>query len=74
MELLVLIAVIILAVGLLILALLTTEMLAEGGWVVLAIDAMVGVLLLFVTNLFLSPPIPITIVTIPIYAIGGVAG
>jgi hypothetical protein len=74
MKLLVLIVVIILAVGLLILALLTTEMLAEGGLVVLAINAVVGVLLLFGTNLFLSPPIPINIVTILICAIGGVAG
>src|SRR5215212_6308530 len=74
MELLVLIVVIILAVGLLILALLTTEMLAEGMWVGLTINAVVGVLLLFVTNLLLSPPIPINIITILICAIGGVIG
>jgi hypothetical protein len=74
MELLVLIVVIILAVGLLILALLTTEMLTEGMWVGLTINAVVGVLLLFVTNLLLSPPIPINIITILICAIGGVIG
>jgi len=32
------------------------------------------VLLLFLTNLFLSPPIPINIITILICAIGGVVG
>jgi hypothetical protein len=74
MELLVLIVVIILAVGLLILVLLTTEMLTEGMWVGLAINAVLGVLLLFVTNLLLSPPVPINIITILICAIGGVIG
>src|SRR5215216_4182539 len=34
----------------------------------------VGVLLLFLTNLFLSPPIPISIITVLICAIGGVVG
>jgi hypothetical protein len=74
MELIVLIVVIIAAVALLLLALSTTEMLAEGGWVGLAINAVVGVLLLFLTNLFVSPPIPINIITLLICAIGGVAG
>jgi|SRR5215208_4266989 len=74
MELLVLIVVVILAVGLMILGSLTTEMLAEGGLVGLAINAVVGVLLLFLTNLFLSPPIPINIITLLICAIGGVVG
>ena len=40
----------------------------------LAINAVVGVLLLFLTNLFLSPPIPINIITVLIGAIGGVVG
>ena len=71
---LVLIVVVILAVGLMILGSLTTEMLAEGGLVGLAINAVVGVLLLFLTNLFLSPPIPINIITLLICAIGGVVG
>ena len=35
----------------------------------LAINAVVGVLLLFLTNLFLSPPIPINIITVLICAI-----
>jgi hypothetical protein len=74
MELLVLIVVVILVVALLILALLTTEIALEGGLVGLAINAVVGVLLLFVTNLFLSPPIPINLITILICAIGGVVG
>jgi len=72
--LIVLIVVVLLAVGLVILALLTTEMLAEGGLVVLAINAVIGVLLLFLTNLFLSPPIPINIITVLICAIAGVVG
>jgi len=74
MELLVLIGVVILVVALLILALLTTEIALEGGLVGLAISAVVGVLLLFVSNLFLSPPIPINIITILICTIGGVVG
>ena len=74
MELLVLIVVIVAAVALLILALLATEMLAEGGWVGLLINTVVGVLLLFGTNLVVSPPIPINIITLLICAIGGVAG
>jgi len=40
----------------------------------LAINAVIGVLLLFLTNLFLSPPIPINIITVLICAIGGVIG
>jgi|SRR5215212_9961469 len=74
MELLVLIVVVILAVGLVILALLATDIALEGGLVGLAINAVVGVLLLFLTNLFLSPPIPINIITVLICAIGGVVG
>jgi len=75
MELLVLIIVILLAaVGLMILGSLTTEMLLKGRLVGLAINAVVGVLLLFLTNLFLSPPIPINIITLLICAIGGVVG
>ena len=74
MEVLVLIVVIILAAALVILALLTTEMALEGGLVGLVINAVVGLLLLFLTNLFVSPPIPINIITILICAIGGVIG
>jgi len=40
----------------------------------LAINAVVGVLMLFLTNLFVSPPIPINIITVLICAIGGVVG
>jgi hypothetical protein len=74
MELLVLIVVIIAALALFLLALLTTEMLAEGGWVGLIINAVGGVVLLFLTNLFISPTIPINIITLLICAVGGVAG
>jgi hypothetical protein len=74
MELLVLIVVAILAAALVILALLATDIALEGGLVGLAINAVVGVLLLFLTNLFLSPPIPINIITVLICAVGGVVG
>ena len=74
MELVVLIVVVIAALALFVLALLTTEILAEGGWVGLIINAVVGVVLLFVTNLFISPAIPINIITLLICAVGGVAG
>jgi hypothetical protein len=57
MELLVLIVVVILAVALLLLALLTTQILSQAGLVGLAINAVLGVLLLFMMNLFVSPPI-----------------
>ena len=40
-------------------------------WAVL-INTIIGVVLIFLTNLFLSPPIPINILTILISAIGGV--
>ena len=40
----------------------------------LAINAVVGVVLLLLTNLVLSPPIPINVLTILICAIGGVVG
>jgi hypothetical protein len=74
MELLVLIAVIIAAVALLLFALLTTVQLSQAGCVGLAINAVAGVLMLFLTNLIVSPPIPINIITVLICAIGGVVG
>ena len=40
----------------------------------LAINAVVGVVLLILTNLVISPPIPITLLTVLICAIGGVVG
>ena len=43
------------------------------AWALL-INAIIGVVLIFLTNLFLSPPIPINILTILISAIGGVIG
>ena len=74
MELIVLIVVLLVALSLLILGFLTTEMLSAAGWVGLAINAVLGVLLLFLTNLFLSPPIPINIITLLICAVSGVLG
>jgi hypothetical protein len=61
-------------VVLLVLALLTTELLSECRLVGLAINAIVGVLLLFLGNLVVSTPIPINILTVLICAIGGVLG
>jgi SigmaK-factor processing regulatory protein BofA len=40
----------------------------------LVINGLVGIVLLFLTNLFISPPIPINIITVLICAIGGVLG
>jgi hypothetical protein len=40
----------------------------------LVINAIVGVVLLFLTNLILDPPIPINILTVLVCAIGGVVG
>ncbi len=37
-------------------------------------NAVVGLILLFVTNLFLSDDLPINLLTVVICAIGGVAG
>lgn len=46
----------------------------EGSFSGLIINGIIGVVLLFLTNLVLSPPIPINIVTVLICAIGGVLG
>ena len=40
----------------------------------LLINGIVGVVLLFVTNLLLQPPIPINLLTVLVCAIGGVVG
>jgi hypothetical protein len=40
----------------------------------LVVNAIVGVVLLFLTNLFLADDLPINIITIIICAIGGVLG
>jgi hypothetical protein len=37
-------------------------------------NAIVGIVLLFLTNLFITPPIPINILTVLICAVGGVLG
>ena len=66
MELLVLIVVIVVLV-----LLLMQGRLSPVG---LAINALVGVVLLILTNLVLSPPIPINLLTVLICAIGGVVG
>ena len=40
----------------------------------LIVNAILGIVLLFLTNLFITPPIPINILTVLICAIGGVLG
>lgn len=40
----------------------------------LIINGIVGVVLLFLTNLVLQPPIPINVLTVLVCAIGGVVG
>jgi hypothetical protein len=68
MELIVLIIVVILILALLFGGLGAIELPA------LIINGIVGLVLIFLTNLVLSPPIPINILTILICAIGGVVG
>jgi hypothetical protein len=64
-------------VVLLVVVVLVLAVLIRSGirfvWALLT-NAIIGVLLIFLTNLFLSPPIPINILTILISAIGGVIG
>ena len=61
---------------LIILIVLILLLLGRGGASLagLAVNAIVGVVLLFLTNLVLSPPIPINLITVLICAIGGVLG
>jgi hypothetical protein len=40
----------------------------------LVINGIVGVILLFLTNLVLEPPVPINLLTVLVCAIGGVVG
>jgi hypothetical protein len=61
---------------LLVMALVLAVLIIRGirfVWALL-INAIIGVVLIFLTNLFLTPPIPIDILTILISAIGGVIG
>jgi SigmaK-factor processing regulatory protein BofA len=61
---------------LLVVALVLALLIISGirfAWALL-INAIIGVILIFLTNLFLSPPIPINLLTILISAIGGVIG
>ena len=40
----------------------------------LIVNGIVGIILLFLTNLIITPPIPINLLTVLICAIGGVVG
>jgi sigmaK-factor processing regulatory protein BofA len=46
----------------------------EASLTGLIVNGILGVILIFLTNLVLSPPIPINIFTVLICAIGGVVG
>jgi hypothetical protein len=63
---------------LIILVVLVLVLLFGGGGVlslpVLLVNTVVGLILIFLTNLVISPPIPINIITILISAVGGVLG
>jgi hypothetical protein len=63
---------------LIIVVMLFLALLFLGGGIlslpVLLVNTVVGLILIFLTNLVLSPPIPINIITILISAIGGVVG
>jgi SigmaK-factor processing regulatory protein BofA len=65
----VLIVVVIAVVAVLVLLARTTALVVG-----LAVNAIVGLILLFLTNLVVSPPIPINLLTIVICAISGVVG
>jgi hypothetical protein len=69
MELVVLIVVVIAVVAVLFLVARTTALLVG-----LAVNAIAGLIALFLTNLFLEDNIPINLLTILICAIGGVVG
>jgi SigmaK-factor processing regulatory protein BofA len=63
--------VLLVVVGLLVAMLIITGI--RFLWALL-INAIIGVVLIFLTNLFISQPIPINLLTILISAIGGVIG
>jgi hypothetical protein len=65
-------AVLILVVLVLLILMLTGT--GELSLPVLIVNGIVGLILIFLTNLFVNPPIPINIVTILISALGGVVG
>jgi SigmaK-factor processing regulatory protein BofA len=69
MEWVVLIVVVIAVVAVFTLVARTTALLVG-----LAVNAILGLIFLFLTNLFLEDDIPITLLTILICAIGGVVG
>ena len=45
-----------------------------GSLMGLIVNGIVGIILLFLTNLIITPPIPINLLTVLICAIGGVVG
>jgi hypothetical protein len=61
---------------LILVVLVALAVLSRGGFSLmgLVINAVVGLVLLVLTNLFITPPIPLNILTVLICAIGGVVG
>jgi hypothetical protein len=66
--------VVVLILVILVLVFLMVTGIGELALPALIINGIVGVILIFLTNLFINPPIPINIITILISAIGGVVG
>jgi hypothetical protein len=66
--------IVVLIVVILVLVVLLVTGIGELALPALIVNAIVGVVLIFLTNLVLNPPIPINIITILISAIGGVVG
>jgi hypothetical protein len=64
----------VLIVVVLVLLILMLTGIGELSLPALIVNGIVGLILIFLTNLFVSPPIPINIVTILISALGGVVG
>jgi hypothetical protein len=64
----------VLIVVVLVLLILMFTGIGELSLPVLIINGIVGLVLIFLTNLLISPPIPINIITILISALGGVVG
>ena len=66
--------IVVLVLVILVLVFLLATGIGELALPALIVNAIVGVVLIFLTNLVLNPPIPINVITILISAIGGVVG
>jgi hypothetical protein len=66
--------IVVLVLVILVLVFLLATGIGELALPALIINGIVGVVLIFLTNLVINPPIPINVITILISAIGGVVG